>query len=124
MTAPARLVVGAIALAAAGWLAVGAAGRLYGGPRDHLRGALEEAEARVDRYTGALERATRVAESIQSFVDRTLGADVETVDHHLRSRLNRIAEAVGLDGTTVGTGHASLRRSPARAAFPRSGDWL
>ncbi len=123
MTAPTRLIVGAIALAAAGWLAVGATGRLYGGPRARLRGAIEETGARVNRYAGALERATEVAGAIQSFVDRTLGADLETVDHHLRTRLNRIAEAVGLDGTTVGTGHAAPRRSPARAAFPRSGDW-
>ncbi len=96
---------------------------LYAGPRAELTGELEATAARVEDYRRQLDDAPRVDGELRAYVDRTLGADVETVDHRLRTRLNRIAEAVGLAKATVGTGNATTRKSPARTAFPRSASW-
>ncbi|MCH8314365.1 MAG: hypothetical protein IIA64_00195, partial [Planctomycetes bacterium] len=56
---------------------------------------------------------------LQEIIDRTLGADLETVDHQLRTRLNRIGEELGISGLTVGTGQARKLESPARNEFSR-----
>lgn len=96
---------------------------LYAGPRERLTKRLADLTARVEGYRAQLDDEPRVEREIEAFVDRTLGGDVETVDHRLRTHLNRIVEAVALGKATVGTGNASARKSPARSAFPRSGSW-
>ena len=101
MIAPVRIAGGAALLVAVGWVVTAAVGRMYVQPRDRMETGIEEQRARVVRYTDALDRAASLGSSIQSYVDRTLGGDDETVDHRLRSRLNRIAETVGLADATV-----------------------
>jgi hypothetical protein len=123
MTPAARIGGGAIAAVVLGWVGWSVANGVYLERRAELRASIDETTARVDGYTEALARLPQLDDRLQAFVDRTLGGDEETVDHRLRTRLNRIAETIGLADTTVGTGAASPRRSPARNAFPRGGAW-
>ncbi len=64
-------------------------------------------------------RRSKLDEELQGIIDRTLGSDLETVDHQLRTRLNRIGEELGIVGLTVGTGQARKLQSPARHEFSR-----
>lgn len=87
---------------------------------DVLHDELESARERVEGYRSTLDRNPRLQRQFDELVTRTLGGDVETVDHRLRTRLNRIAEQLELAGPTVTTGRPSSRTSPARLAFPAS----
>lgn len=87
------------------------------------RDTLDERTALRASQRSRLATRDGLDEAIQEFVDRTLGGDSETVDHRVRSRLNRIAEECGIAGPAVGTGAISARRSPARRAMSRRGPW-
>lgn len=82
---------------------------------DELAKAQESVREREEnlRFQPSTQRMLREIES------RTLGGDLETADHHLRSRLNRLREQVGIpdEGATVGTGSPSARQSPAARLF-------
>ncbi len=67
------------------------------------------------RSGGADHRS--VLASLRGYADRTLGGDLESVDHELRSRLNRIGEELGLQGLSVGTGRVMPLDSPGRSKF-------
>ncbi len=64
-------------------------------------------------------RRRHLDDELQEIIDRTLGSRLETVDHQLRTRLNRIGEELGISGLTVGTGQARKLESPARNEFSR-----
>ena len=100
-----------------------ATSRIYAAPRAALEAEIEQVAASVEKYRAQLDDDRWVQQTLRATADRTLGADLETVDHRLRTRLNRIAESIALAGVTVGTGDVSARRSPARTAFPRGGAW-
>ena len=70
----------------------GVYGRLYAEPRADLDARIEERRGIVERYEAASALAARRRRSVASYEERTLGGDRQTVDHRLRSRLNRIAE--------------------------------
>jgi hypothetical protein len=93
------------------------AASFYLGPRATLRTKIGETQSRVKSLRDTLRQASQVEKDIAAFADRTLGADVETVDHRLRTRLNRLAEAVGIRGAVVNSGNASAQQSPARSQF-------
>ena len=60
----------------------------------------------------------RIDAEHQSYIDRTLGGDLETVDHKLRSRLSRLVEHAELQNKSVGpTGGARTILSPAKSVF-------
>lgn len=118
-----QLIAGAVGVVIVGGLLWSATNRLYAAPRAELETDIADARANVEKYRTQLDDDRRVQETLRATVDRSLGADVETVDHRLRSRLNRIAESIALEGATVGTGNVSSLRSPARTAFPRRGAW-
>ncbi len=121
MIAAVRIILPLAALGAAAWLGSMAARKSYFAPRatlltpidGHRAFLIEAAKERRDR--GRLEAA------LKHYVDRSLGGDLQTVDHRLRSRLNRLGEAAGLKRLTVTTGHASSRQSPAKSQFQRRG---
>ena len=116
----APVIVAALLFIAAAWLFV------LGPQRSRIHDARQTLEERTALRTSQRNRlATRdeLDAKLQFFVDRTLGGDSETVDHRVRSRLNRIAEECGLAKPAVGTGSISARRSPARRAMSRRGPW-
>ncbi|MHC5114556.1 MAG: hypothetical protein ACYTGP_09035 [Planctomycetota bacterium] len=93
--------------------------RVYAGPRDEIEAQISDVQSAVDQYASALDGRKVLDRRVQAYVNRTLGGDRETVDHRLRTRLNRIAEEMQLDGVTVGTGRATDRSTPAGRAFAR-----
>ena len=116
-----KIILPLAALGAAAWLGSMAARKSYFIPRAKLQATIDGHRAfLIDATKERLDRR-RVEAGLQDYVDRSLGGDLQTVDHRLRSRLNRLGEAVGLDGLTVGTGHASSRQSPAKGQFKRRG---
>ena len=106
-----------VVLLVGGWAVRATARSVYLGPRAERLGKIEDVREKIDRYRTSLDDAARVEGRLASYADRTLGSDLEGVDHHLRTRLNRIGEDVGLDDVTVGTGVARDRLSPARNEF-------
>jgi hypothetical protein len=116
--------VGIALLALVGlWVVRGTYRSMYANPAEKLRADIAGLEKRLASYDRSVSGAPRLAQKLRSVTDRTLGGSTETVDAELRERLNRIVEAVNLDGGTVGTESASRRASPARAAFPKRGSW-
>lgn len=114
------LVIAVVALAGAGLLYRGV-DRWYLAPRRLLLEQIDKTSATVANYRQTQQNSRNVTGQLQSFVDRTLGANLETVDHRLRSRLNRLCEESRLQGASVnteGSGKPSL--SPARSKFRAS----
>jgi hypothetical protein len=114
---PLLIAAAVLAVLAGGWALTGAARRVYLTPRAELRREIDAVRGRLEDRRAALASADDVRARLRAVVDRTLGSEVETVDHRLRARLNRIAEAVGLERPTVGTGRTGARLSPARGIF-------
>jgi hypothetical protein len=123
MTRPVPIIGIVAALCIVGWLGAATANRMYFAPASELRQEVADLETQTREVEGRLANRNKLDDAIQAFVDRTLGGDQETVDHQLRTRLNRIAEELELKGASVGTGSISTRRSPARSAFSRRGSW-
>ena len=119
MTLPQKIIVGVLAILAFAWLFGAGARRVYFDPHETLSSDISSTTERIDLYTSALADAPRIKTQIDSFVNRTLGGDLESVDHHLRARLNRIAEQLELTDIVVGTGRAVSRQTPAKRKFSR-----
>ncbi len=112
------LIIAGVAGAALGVLVlVKTANSVYFAPRQTLQGEINANQTRLDAWRAALDKAPVVAQQLKAYANRTLGADGQSIDHMLRSRLNQIAQTVGLDGSTVGTGRRLARPSPARSLF-------
>jgi len=116
-----RIIGVVVVLAGLGWLGWAAVGNMYLDERvDIERQRVKRIEI-VDRYRTAVDDSLRVRTAVQTYADRTLGGNLEAVDHELRTRLNRIGEEVGLGKLSVGTGRVRRMESPARSlpAFRR-----
>lgn len=119
---------GAAAAVATALAAIGlaAGGYLVGSARfspEREKATRDEATYRTALLEIRDERTRRgkLDAGIQSFVDRTLGGTAEACDAQLRSRLNRLGEEVGLRDLRVTTGSTTVRTSPAKTEFGRSG---
>ncbi len=119
MTRITRIMLALVGLIVLGWMATATARRVYFAPHAKLATDLETVTVRVTRFQDGLDDAAHIETDIQAYVDRTLGGDRETVDHRLRSRLNRLAEQLQLEEITVGTGRAVRRTTPAKREFSR-----
>lgn len=112
-----NLLVGVALLTVFGWLGLQSFGSRYLDERRTLKGKIEELDSDLKRFSAAADDHPRVIQAITGYADRTLGGDRETVDHRLRSRLNRIGEEIGLSAVTVGTGRVKSLQTPARSEF-------
>ena len=110
------IIAGVLALGLVMVLGYKALSTRYLQPRAALIAQISDARNRLESQREARQDAPRVAAQIKHIVDRTLGGDVETVDHRLRTRLNRLAERVGIDGTS-NTGASARRLSPGRGDY-------
>jgi hypothetical protein len=116
-----RIIIVLAGIGIAGWLAWSGISRHFLQPRAQLLGQINSARVELANHRAGREEAPKTAADIKAVVDRTLGPDVETVDHRLRSRLSRLAEQAGLQqGAIVGTGASTRRQSPARIEFSRT----
>jgi hypothetical protein len=123
MSRPVAYILGAFALLIAGWLGYAALNAWWLTPRATLIDVIQKGEAGVANRENTLARRPALDRALDDFAQRTLGSNLEAVDARLRSRLNRIAEEVGLNGASVGTGARSRKQSPMRQAFERRGAW-
>ena len=114
MNAPLRITGIVVVLAGLGWLAWAPVRSTYLDPRVDIERQRVELIATVERYRAGVDDNLRVRTALQSYADRTLGGNLEAVDHELRTRLNRIGEEVGLGKLSVGTGRVRRMESPAR----------
>ncbi len=90
---------------------------VYLQPRRALLEKLEKAQTSAVEYKNKLDERPRLQRKLREIGERTLGNDLETVDHLLRTRLNRIAEELRIERATVATGSSTARRSPAYQLF-------
>ncbi len=82
-----RLMLALAAIAAVLWLGWTPIQAVYFKRRAVLEDRRVSLAADVERYLDGVKDHDRVEGAIQAFVARTLGGDLETVDHRLRSRL-------------------------------------
>ena len=80
----ARIVVVLLGVAWLGWTPVRS---MYLDPRAETEQRRVKFTAEVNRYRAGTDDHVRVRAALQSYVDRTLGGDLETVDHELRTVL-------------------------------------
>ncbi len=114
-----RIVLFVGVLALLGWLGYLVAQSLYFEEKVDLVSKISSYRSFLKDAKAESRRRRELDADFQEIVNRTLGADLETVDHQLRTRLNRIGEELGISGLTVGTGQARKLQSPARNEFSR-----
>ena len=111
----------AIAALAGTGLLYSAVNKWYLTPRRALVENIEAANTTLVRHRDAAQKKAGVTRDLQAIVDRTLGGSLESVDHRLRTRLNRLAEQSKLQGVSVGTdGSGRPKGTPARVLFSAS----
>ncbi len=104
---------------AGGWLLWQPINIKYLEPRATRLAAIASLRGDITDADRALADRPRVAKAIAGIARRTLGADLETVDHQLRSHLNRIGEEIGLRDLSVGTGRTGPIETPATTEFKK-----
>ncbi len=92
-------------------------------PAAELRERLADARDSLNRQKRALREADEVADVLDGFAARSLGATREEVDHALRTVLGDLAETAGIDSAIVSTRGERVLGTPMRSAFPRRGIW-
>jgi len=103
-----------------GWLGYRTLNKAYLEPRQKVAAQIAQYQNDFELVRTERRDMPRVHDELRAFIDRTLGPDLETVDHRLRSRLNRIGEDIGILNLTVSTGEASAKSSPASGEIPKS----
>lgn len=118
MNSPIKPMLIALAALAGVWLSYAAISKWYLTPRRAALEQIDTASATLSSHRKAQQDARAVNAELATIVDRTLGGNLETVDHRLRTRLNRLAEQSKLQGVSVGTeGSGTPKLSPGRSKF-------
>ncbi len=112
-----KLVLPVVAAAVMVWLGWSATVGSYLAQRATLQEKIDSHAKFRDDARSERRLQPRLEAQLQEYADRTLGGDLQSVDHRLRSRLNRVGEEIGLKALTVGTGSATSHVSPARSQF-------
>jgi len=121
MSRPIKIILALAAVAVLAWLGWAPVQAGYLDKIKDRRAQIVSLTEDVGRLEEAASDHIGVSDRIRGYVNRTLGGDLETVDHRLRSRLNRIGEELGLEALTVGTGRVRQLDSPAKNQFRRRG---
>lgn len=117
-TLPTRAILIVIAAIVAGGMLYRAVDAWYLKPRAELIARIGSSNATLANHRVAKADNAGVSRDLQAYIDRTLGPNLEAVDHRLRTRLNRLAEQAKLQGVSVGTeGGGQAKLSPARTMF-------
>lgn len=109
----------AIAVLVTGLLAKKIADSVYFEERAELISNIDSCNNFIDGWKKENKQKIRQRSDFDELVNRTLGGDLESVDHQLRTRLNRIGEELAITGLTVGTGQVRKLQSPAKSEFTR-----
>ena len=116
------------------WLIAGCAAALIGGlagwtvGRDFYGDQNARAERSIQTYRNFLgevrsEREERpvLDEQLADSFNRMLGADREVVENEIRGNLATLVKACGLSDSSISTPRTTVRQSPAKRTFRRSG---
>ena len=117
MSGRVKVIIAAVALAIVGWLGSAPVRAMYLERRGAVQKRIERLTAEIDLCRSGVRDHVRVTRALRGYAARTLGGDLQTVDHALRSRLSRIGEAIEMEALTVGTGRARRYESPAKNQF-------
>ncbi|MDG2053894.1 MAG: hypothetical protein P8J86_04225 [Phycisphaerales bacterium] len=112
-----KLLVVVIAVIFAGAIIWYVLDRSFITPKQELLTAIEGEQASIKKYRTALNRDPAIQRALSDYGSRTLGGDIETVDHELRARLNQIGQSSQLAGVRVDTGRYVALKSPAKRLF-------
>ena len=103
------------------------AGFLYGAYQSWWAGPVAEARADLAAYRARLEKAGKeirigreAAKALDELRSRSLGGDEETVDHRVRTQLNRLLESLEVSEATVTTSEPRTVETPARSVMGRA----
>jgi len=115
-----------IALYIAAVLIVGMLGKkvadgVYFEDRAKLKRDIKSCNDFIAGWNKEKRQLKRQKSDFDELVNRTLGGDRESVDHQLRTTLNRIGEELAITGLSVGTGKVRKLQSPAKSEFLRRG---
>lgn len=91
----------------------------YLGPRHDRISKIADAQDKAVAYQKEVRERVPIQRELRGYAGRTLGTAGEEVIDALRSRLNRIGAAVGLQGLSVSTSGVRKIASPADSEFPR-----
>ena len=102
-------------------------GLLYGAYRSWWAGPVAEARADLVAYRERLEKAgqeirngRQARKALGELRSRSLGGDEETVDHRVRTQLNRLLESLEVVEATVTTSEPRTVETPARSIMGRA----
>ncbi len=102
-------------------------GLLYGAYRSWWAGPVAEARADLVAYRERLEKAgqeirngRQARKALDELRSRSLGGDEETVDHRVRTQLNRLLESLEVVEATVTTSEPRTVETPARSIMGRA----
>jgi hypothetical protein len=119
MSGRVKIILGLVAVAVLVWFGRAPVKAIYFNRRADLQKNIVSLTGDIERYRDAAQDHVLVEDRIRGYVNRTMGGDLETVDHRLRSRLNRIGEEIGLGALSVGTGRVRQLETPAKGQFSR-----
>ena len=102
-------------------------GLLYGAYRSWWSSPVAEARADLAEYRKKLQktreeisRGRQATKALDQFRARSLGGDEETVDHRVRTQLNRLLESLGVSKATVSTSEPRTVETPARSVMGKA----
>ncbi len=102
-------------------------GLLFGAYRSWWSRPVGEARADLAAYRERLQKAgqeirrgRQASKALDDLRARTLGGDEETVDHRVRTQLNRLLESLEVAEATVITSEPRLVETPARSVMGRA----
>ncbi len=104
-----RLLVAAIVVGVAGWIAYG---RLYGTPRERLLDELSTLEAQNASLEGAIARVPELRRRLREAVSGAFGGSADQADHALRTALAEVAHQAGLQDVSIATDRPQGRANP------------
>ena len=100
---------------------------LYGAFRSWWAGPVAEARADLAAYRDRLQKAdaevrrgAQAGKALDELRSRSLGGDEETVDHRVRTQLNRLLESLEVSEATVTTSEPRTVETPARSVMGRA----
>jgi hypothetical protein len=119
MSSRAVLLIVFLAATGVGWLGFTTLKKSYLAPRRLLTSTIETYQTNIALLHKERKNVPLTHAALRGVIDRTFGPDLETVDHRLLSRLNRIGEDIGLSSLSVSKGEEKARLSPATSEFDR-----
>ena len=93
---------------------------VVGGPVAEARADLAAYRDRLQKADAEVRRGAQASKALDELRSRSLGGDEETVDHRVRTQLNRLLESLEVSEATVTTSEPRTVETPARSVMGRA----